>query len=101
MCRCFNGQGGRGAYVKTGFEFKNQRAIPTITGIVVAKDQEQLVLDAYDESTAAAEERERIKKEERALKRWVKLINGLRVKARLQAEYGQGEGVSCHPASHQ
>ncbi|ORX37184.1 hypothetical protein BD324DRAFT_579270 [Kockovaella imperatae] len=72
----------------TGFEFKKQRAIPVITGIVVAKENERIVLDAYWESAAAAESRERVKKEERALKRWVKLINGLRVRARLQEEYG-------------
>ena len=52
---------------------------------------------AYWESAAAAEERERAKKEERALKRWTKLINGLRVRARLQAEYGTGERVSPQP----
>ncbi|WWC71011.1 uncharacterized protein I206_104964 [Kwoniella pini CBS 10737] len=75
----------------TGFEFKKQRAIPTINGIVVAKENEEMVMDAYAESAAAAEEKERMKKEEKALKRWAKLINGLRVRLRLQAEYGTGE----------
>ncbi|WVQ65333.1 uncharacterized protein L199_003509 [Kwoniella botswanensis] len=75
----------------TGFEFKKQRAIPVINGIVVAKENEELVMDAYAESAAAAEEKERMKKEEKALKRWAKLINGLRVRLRLQAEYGTGE----------
>ncbi|WWC88411.1 uncharacterized protein L201_003322 [Kwoniella dendrophila CBS 6074] len=75
----------------TGFEFKKQRAIPVINGIVVAKDMEEMVMDAYAESAAAAEEKERMKKEEKALKRWAKLINGLRVRLRLQAEYGTGE----------
>lgn len=51
-------------------------------------------MDAYEESAQAAEERERIKKEERALKRWAKLMNGLRVRRRLQAEYGQSDNVS-------
>lgn len=51
-------------------------------------------MDAYEESALAAEERERIKREERALKRWVKLMNGLRVRRRLQAEYGQSDNVS-------
>lgn len=48
---------------------------------------------AYWESAAAAGEKEKVKKEAKALKRWAKLINGLRVRARLQAEYGAGEGV--------
>lgn len=51
-------------------------------------------MDAYEQSAQAAEEREKIKKEERALKRWVKLMNGLRVRRRLQAEYGQSDNVS-------
>jgi xeroderma pigmentosum group C-complementing protein len=83
----------RRADSQTGFEFKNQRAIPVITGIVVATDQKDLVMDAYEESAQAAQERERIKKEEKALKRWVKLMNGLRVRRRLQAEYGQSDNV--------
>ena len=78
---------------ETGFEFKNQRAIPVITGIVVATEQKDMVMDAYEESAQAAQERERIKKEEKALKRWVKLMNGLRVRRRLQAEYGQSDNV--------
>ena len=30
---------------QTGFEFKKQRAIPVITGIVVASEQEDVVLE--------------------------------------------------------
>lgn len=72
----------------TGFEFKKRRAIPVITGIVVAAENETLVMEAYWESAAVQEEKERIKAEEKALKRWAKLINGLRVRRRLQQEYG-------------
>lgn len=94
---------------QTGFEFKKQRAIPVITGIVVAEENEATVLDvsqlggsryqdsaddqAYEESAAAAEEREKAKRVDRALKRWAKLVNGLRVRRRLQAEYGTGDAV--------
>ena len=91
----------------TGFEFKKQRAIPVITGVVVAAENEEFVMEvrvvlglwmkltnqAYWESSAAAEEKERVKNEEKALKRWVKLVNGLRVRARLLAAYGSGEHV--------
>lgn len=52
------------------------------------------MLAAYWESNAAAEERERAKREERALKRWVKLIHGIRVRLRLRAEYGEIDEVS-------
>lgn len=51
-------------------------------------------MDAYWESTAAAEEREKQKRVDKALKRWGKLINALRVRQRLRATYGDKEGVS-------
>lgn len=83
----------------TGFEFKKQRAIPVITGIVVASENTELVMVAYKESAAAAEERERRKREEKALKRWAKLINGMRVRERLRDTYGGKDDVSplCIP----
>ncbi|BEI91040.1 uncharacterized protein CcaverHIS019_0311100 [Cutaneotrichosporon cavernicola] len=77
------------AEATTSFEFRKQRARPVLTGIVVAADKEEEVLGAYWESNAAAEERERTKREERALKRWAKLMNGIRVRLRLRAEYGE------------
>jgi xeroderma pigmentosum group C-complementing protein len=52
-------------------------------------------MDAYWASTAAAEEREKQKRIDKALKRWGKLINALRVRERLRATYGDKEGVSC------
>lgn len=61
---------------------------------MVAAENEEAVLDAYWKSAAAAEEREKVRREERALKRWAKLVNGLRVRLRLQAEYGTGTEVS-------
>lgn len=78
----------------TTFEFKKQRAIPVVTGIVVAKEKEDAVLEEYWKSEAAAEERDKARRESRALKRWGKLIHGLRVRLRLQAEYGGAEDVS-------
>ena len=77
----------------TGFEFKKQRAIPVITGVVVASENTEMVMEAYKESAAAAEERERRKREEKALKRWAKLINGLRVRERLRDTYGDNQNV--------
>lgn len=68
--------------------------MPVIKGIVVAAEKEQGVLEAYEESTIAAEERERMKREDRALKRWAKLVNGLRLRLRLQQEYGSKDKVN-------
>jgi hypothetical protein len=99
--------------IQTGFEFKKQRAIPVITGIVVATDQEETlmavsatsmnlvgmpdlipyVLQAYWESAAAAEERALTKKQGLALKRWQKLIQGIQIRRRMQHQYGDNESA--------
>lgn len=73
----------------TGFEFHKRRAVPTVTGIVVAKEQEEMLLEAYYAQETAAVEKEMIKKREGALKKWKKLIIGLRVRSRIQGEYRQ------------
>lgn len=83
---------------QTGFEFKKQRAIPVITGIVVAKDQEEMVLDAYWESEAAAQERALTKKQEKAILRWKKLIRGVQIRQRLQRQYGEETQATSLPS---
>ncbi|KAG8855729.1 hypothetical protein FRB96_006773 [Tulasnella sp. 330] len=73
-----------------GFEFKQRRAIPILDGIVVASENEDALLQAYWETAQANEERERRKKQDRVVKRWQKLIHGLRVRERLMKEYSVG-----------
>lgn len=46
-----------------------------------------LSLQAYWEAEQDAEEKARIKREERVIKRWTRLIHGLRVRKRLQEQY--------------
>lgn len=71
----------------TSFEFHKRRAIPVVSGIVVAAENEGMVLEAYWEAETAAMEKDAVKKRERCLKRWKKLIIGLRVRSRIQGEY--------------
>ncbi|KAJ7575142.1 hypothetical protein C8J56DRAFT_1017213 [Mycena floridula] len=71
----------------TGFEFKKRRAFPIVEGVVVAQENEQLLLEAYIEAEQEAQEAAQAKREERALKRWTKLIHGLRVRQRLLEQY--------------
>ncbi|KIY51558.1 Rad4-domain-containing protein [Fistulina hepatica ATCC 64428] len=72
----------------TRFEFKKRRAIPVIEGVVVASENEQLLIEAYQEAKEDAEELERIKKKERVLKNWKHLVQGLRIRQRLREQYG-------------
>ncbi|KAG8958742.1 hypothetical protein FRC00_002338 [Tulasnella sp. 408] len=78
----------------TGFEFKQRRALPIITGIVVAEEESEVLLEAYWASEHAAEEKERQKKQERVFKRWQKLVKGLRIRQRLLKEYSVNGAVN-------
>ncbi|KAF8626005.1 hypothetical protein AX17_006728 [Amanita inopinata Kibby_2008] len=71
----------------TGFEFKKRRAFPVIEGIVVAQEHESTLLEAFWESERAAEEKAQAKRIERVIKRWTRLIHGLRIRQRLQNQY--------------
>lgn len=94
--------------LQTGFEFKKRRAFPVIEGIVVAAENEAVILEvdphfhpclfysqltrtpylqAYWEAEQEAEEKARLKKEDRVLKHWTRLIQGLRIRQRLQEQY--------------
>ncbi|KAH8806536.1 hypothetical protein DL96DRAFT_1717820 [Flagelloscypha sp. PMI_526] len=73
----------------TGFEFKKRRAYPVLEGVVVAAENESVLLDAYWEAEHIAQDKARRKREERVLKHWTKLIQGLRVRQRIQDQYGQ------------
>ncbi|TEB03966.1 Rad4-domain-containing protein [Coprinellus micaceus] len=71
----------------TGFEFRKRRANAVIEGIVIATENESAVLDAYWEHQKAEDEKAQAKKEEKALQHWIKLVQGLRIRQRLQEEY--------------
>jgi len=81
----------------TGFEFRKRRATPIITGVVVAAENESALLEAYWETERDAEEKRRVKKHEQVLKRWTRLIHGLRIRDRLKKQYAGG-GASASPS---
>ncbi|KAJ7439239.1 hypothetical protein FB451DRAFT_1344313 [Mycena latifolia] len=71
----------------TGFEFKSRRAAPILEGIVIAAENEAVLLEAYWEAENDAAEKARAKKRDRVLKRWTRLVHGLRIRKSLQEEY--------------
>ncbi|KAJ6582797.1 hypothetical protein B0H10DRAFT_1890357 [Mycena sp. CBHHK59/15] len=91
----------------TGFEFRNRRATALMEGVVVAAENEAAMLEAYWEAEHDAAEKAHAKKRERVLKRWTRLIHGLRIRQSLQEEYKdrqptafageQGEDVEILP----
>ncbi|GAQ34788.1 hypothetical protein AtubIFM55763_001653 [Aspergillus tubingensis] len=86
----------------TGFEFGSKMAVPVIQGVVVAEENEDLVKDAWLADDAEKRKREQRKAEARILQTWRKFLFGLRIKQRVQEEYGGNadEGVDHERDAH-
>lgn len=78
-----------------GFEFRKHRSNPTMRGIVIPAEYEDVLLDAYWESQHAAAEKELSKQQERAMKLWRKFVAGLSIARRVQEQYRrEGAGAA-------
>ncbi|KAL5520128.1 hypothetical protein ACEPAG_1788 [Sanghuangporus baumii] len=84
----------------TSFEFKKGRAFPVVSGIVVAAENEEILLEAYWAAEREKEEMEQVKRRERVIKRWSRLIQGLRIRQRLQEQYASGNELSISGLRH-
>lgn len=73
----------------TGFEFGKQRAVPVITGVVVAEENEHAVIDEWEKDEEERRIKEEGKREKTALAIWRKLLMGLRIIERVNEEYGR------------
>ncbi|KAI0345889.1 Rad4-domain-containing protein [Trametopsis cervina] len=80
----------------TGFEFRKGRAFPVITGVVVAAENEETLLEAFWAAEQEAEEKRRTKRQEQVIKRWQRLVQGLRIRQRLQAQYSGPDRQQQH-----
>ena len=76
----------------TGFEFGKQRAVPVLTGVVVAEENEELLKEAWLEEEEHKRKKEEGKREKAALAMWRKFLMGLRIIERVREEYGDDEG---------
>lgn len=75
----------------TGFEFGKQRAVPVITGVVVAAENEDLVIEEWEKDEEGRRRKEDEKQEKAALTGWRKMLMGLRIYERVRNEYGGDE----------
>ena len=73
----------------TGFEFGNKRAVPVITGVVVAEENEDMVLEAWREWNTEQKKKEEGKLEKAVLALWRRFVMGLRINERVQEAYGE------------
>jgi xeroderma pigmentosum group C-complementing protein len=83
----------------TGFEFGKQRAVPVLTGVVVAKENEGIVRDAWRVEQAEQKRKEDTKRTAVALQWWRKMLFGLRIVQRMERDYADagGEGEEINP----
>jgi xeroderma pigmentosum group C-complementing protein len=73
----------------TGFEFGKQRAVPVITGVVIAQENEDMLIDAWEVEEAQKQRKERDKREKFLLGLWRRFASGLRIVDRMREEYGE------------
>ena len=59
-----------------------------MTGVVVASENEELVMDAWQAEEAIRAEKEASKKQKEVLARWKKFLVGLRIRQRINNVYG-------------
>ena len=73
----------------TGFEFGNKLAVPVIDGVVVASENEDILIDAWEEEEAKKRVKEDEKRNKLILGTWRKFLMGLRIVERVREEYGE------------
>lgn len=72
----------------TGFEFGNKRAVPVCTGVVVAAENEQKLIEAWEAWNEEQRKKEEGKVEKICLDLWRKMLVGLRIRERVVGDYG-------------
>jgi hypothetical protein len=80
----------------TGFEFGKRMAIPVITGVVVAEENEKAVREAWKAWDEEQRKKEEGKLEKAVLALWRKFVMGLRINERVQEAYGDEVDTHAH-----
>jgi xeroderma pigmentosum group C-complementing protein len=80
----------------TGFEFGRRMAVPVITGVVVAKENEKAVREAWKVWDEEQRKKEEGKLEKAVLALWRKFLMGLRINERVQEAYGDETDGDAH-----
>jgi len=72
----------------TGFEFGHRMAVPIISGVVVAEENYETVMDEWQKDEAERVRKEDEKRRKAAVTMWRKMLMGMRIVARVREEYG-------------
>jgi xeroderma pigmentosum group C-complementing protein len=76
----------------TGFEFGYRMAVPVITGVVVAEEHLDAVMEEWEKDEAERARKEDEKRQKAAIGMWRKMLMGLRIVERVREEYGGDVG---------
>jgi xeroderma pigmentosum group C-complementing protein len=76
----------------TGFEFGYRMAVPVITGVVVAEQYLEAVMEQWGKDEAERTRKEDEKRQKAAIGMWRKMLMGLRIVERVREEYGDEAG---------
>ncbi|KAE8451739.1 hypothetical protein EG329_003196 [Mollisiaceae sp. DMI_Dod_QoI] len=76
----------------TGFEFGHRMAVPIISGVVVAEEHYDSVMEEWHKDEADRVRKEDEKKRKAVLGMWRKMLMGLRIIERVKGEYGNVAG---------
>ncbi|TQS39248.1 hypothetical protein Golomagni_00232 [Golovinomyces magnicellulatus] len=78
----------------TGFEFGNRMAVPIITGVLVAEEYQDTIIQEWHKDEEIRVKREEIKRKKAALNMWKKLLVCQRVIKRCKNEYGNNDDTT-------
>ncbi len=77
------------------FEFGHRMAVPVISGVVIAEEHHNRVLEELEKDEAERVRKEDEKRRKAAVGKWRKFLMGLRIVERIRQEYGEiDESVS-------
>jgi len=72
----------------TGFEFGHRMAVPIITGVVVAEEHYDTIMDEWEKDETERVRKEDEKRKKVAIHMWRKMLMGMRIIERVREEYG-------------
>lgn len=72
----------------TGFDIRGGRSVPVIEGVVICKEEEATVLEAYLEDERLREERTAERRKQEADAAWRQLLRSIWTRLRLNQDYG-------------
>jgi xeroderma pigmentosum group C-complementing protein len=72
----------------TGFEFGHRMAVPIITGVVVAEEHEEAVMEEWQKEAAERVRKEDEKRRQTAVGMWRKMLMVLRIVEQVKEKYG-------------